>query len=126
MGLSDQLLSSLVTYGLPVLFVVVLVAAAGVPLPATLLLIATGAIVDDGQISLVWAVVLATVAAVVGDNLAYGVSRWGGRKLSHRLEQWAGGEERIEQAKRTTERWGGMGVFDEWINQLSLGEVCPV
>jgi membrane-associated protein len=99
-----------------VLFGVVLVSAAGAPLPATLLLIAAGAIVDDGRFSYTWAVIIALVAAVAGDNLAYGVSRWGGRKLARRLEQWAGGEERIAQARRATERWGGAGVFlSRWL-----------
>lgn len=116
MDISDQLLSSLVTYGLPVLFGVVFVAAAGLPLPATLLLIAAGAFTDSGQLSFVWVVVLATLAAVAGDNLAYGASRWGGRKLTTRLERWAGGPERLRQAERTVARWGGTGVFlSRWL-----------
>jgi membrane protein DedA with SNARE-associated domain len=41
--LLSELLSALVVYGLPLLFVVVLIASAGVPLPATLVIVAAGA-----------------------------------------------------------------------------------
>jgi hypothetical protein len=47
-NLLSELLSALVVYGLPLLFVVVLIASAGVPLPATLVTVAAGAFAQDG------------------------------------------------------------------------------
>ena len=40
--MTDQLLAALTLYGLPVLFVVVLVASIGVPFPLSLVLVAAG------------------------------------------------------------------------------------
>lgn len=113
---SDQLLSTLDTYGLPVLVGVVLVGAIGVPLPASLLLIAAGALAEQGRLSHGWTIVAATAAAVVGDQVGYSVGRWGGLPILARVTQWIGGASRFEQAKRVAHRWGGPGIFlSRWL-----------
>jgi membrane protein DedA with SNARE-associated domain len=115
MNLSQEILSALLLYGLPVLFVVIFVAAVGVPVPSSLLLIAAGAFTEDGVLNY-WAVVLvATSAAVLGDHLGYGAGRWGSSNfvgwLSRRL-----GEDRIRQAQMNADRYSGVGVFlSRWL-----------
>ena len=111
MTLSDQLLAALVLYGLPVLFGVILLAAIGVPLPGTLLLVAAGSFVEQGQLSFWWVIALAAAAAVAGDNIGYALGRWGGRRAALRLARWFGGEARLLQAETTARRWGGPGIF---------------
>lgn len=116
MSLNEQLLSALVLYGLPVLFAVTLVAAIGAPLPASLLLIAAGAFAADGQLDYWSIVVVATLAAVMGDHLGYGLGRWGGRRLLDRNSRWLGGSQRIQQAEDVATRYGGVGVFlSRWL-----------
>lgn len=116
MNLDDQLLSALTLYGLPVLFVAILLAASGIPLPATLLLIAAGSFVEQGSLS-VWPVLgIALIAAVSGDQLSYGIGRWGGRHLLARVSHWGGGNTRLAQVEDTMKRWGGLTIFlSRWL-----------
>jgi membrane-associated protein len=124
--LNGYLLLGLAQYGLPVLFVVVLVAAVGLPLPATLLLLAAGAFVAQGELNL-WCVVgLATCAAVAGDHVGYSIGRWGSQRLIERLSRWGGGIERVQQAEHAARRWGGIGIFlSRWL-MTPLGPVINV
>ncbi|HEX6290482.1 MAG TPA: DedA family protein [Herpetosiphonaceae bacterium] len=116
MSLSDQILAALVQYGLPVLFGVIVFASSGVPLPATLLLIAAGAFVEQGDLDLWWVVGFGLAAAVIGDHLGYGIGRWGGARIELRINRWLGGPSRLEAANRATQRWGGLAIFfSRWL-----------
>ena len=116
MTLDEYVLLGLTSYGLPALGGAILLAALGVPLPASLLLLAAGAFVDQGSLSLGWVLGVATIGAVLGDLLGYGLGRWGGTRLIARLGGWAGGPDRLAQAERLTRRWGGWGVFlSRWL-----------
>jgi membrane protein DedA with SNARE-associated domain len=116
MSLSDQLLAALVQYGLPALFVTILVTSAGAPLPATLLLVTAGSFVQQGDFSYWSVVALTLVAAVIGDNIGYWIGRRGGRLLVTRLSHWIGGERRVAEAEAAARRWGGVGIFlSRWL-----------
>ena len=116
MTLSDQLLAALVLYGLPVLFGVVLVASIGIPLPASLLLIAAGSFVEQGELNYWWVMALTAGAAIAGDNIGYALGPWGGRRVLGRVTSWLGGEARLGQAEAAAARWGGAGIFlSRWL-----------
>jgi membrane protein DedA with SNARE-associated domain len=116
MTLQDQLLAVLVQYGAPALCGVIILASIGVPLPATFLLIAAGSFVAQGDLSFWQVVTFGLGAAVLGDQIGYGVGRWGGPRVLDRVGRWVGGAERLEQARATTLRWGGAGVFlSRWL-----------
>jgi len=51
-SITDQLLGALSLYGLPVLFGVLVIGCAGVPLPASLLLVAAGSFAHLGEMKL--------------------------------------------------------------------------
>jgi membrane-associated protein len=75
-------LTFLQAYGYPVLWVIVCVAAFGVPVPVTLVLLAAGAFAEAGDFNVVLLGVLAISAAVAGDCAGYTVGRlWGSRVL---------------------------------------------
>jgi membrane protein DedA with SNARE-associated domain len=79
-------------YGLFLLFVLIAMESAGIPLPGETALIAAGVLAARGDLDIVWVIVVAATAAVVGDNIGYWIGRLGGRKLltrSHRLERHA-------------------------------------
>jgi membrane-associated protein len=115
MTISEQLLGALVLYGLPILFGVLVMAAIGLPLPATLLLIAAGSFVDRGVLNL-WAVLgVALVAAVLGDQIGYGLGRWGGRSLAVRIGDRMGTGQ-LDRAEALAARWGSLGIFlSRWL-----------
>ena len=116
MSITDQVLAALLVYGLPVLFGVILICSVGVPFPISLMLVAAGSFVEQGDMKLWQVIAVASVAAVLGDQIAYGLSRWGGRRLINRLSRRIGGEAKIKQAEALTKRWSGAGIFlSRWL-----------
>ncbi|HXI74945.1 MAG TPA: DedA family protein [Pyrinomonadaceae bacterium] len=111
MNLTDQLLAALSLYGLPVLFGVIAIAAAGVPMPVTLMLVAAGSFVELGEMKLWQVLLVASSAAVLGDQCGYALGRWGGHSVLERLRRRKNGEAKIAQAHAFAKRWGGAGIF---------------
>jgi membrane-associated protein len=116
MNLSDQLLAELLIYGVPLLFAVILIAAVGVPFPVSLTLVAAGSFAKQGEMSLVPVIVAGSLAAIIGDQIGYGISRWGGRRLIDRLTRRLGGAAKITKAEALSKKWGGPGIFfSRWL-----------
>jgi membrane protein DedA with SNARE-associated domain len=67
--------------GYPLLVVLVMAESAGIPLPGETALITAGVAAGAGHIDIALVIVLAAVAAIVGDNLGYVVARRVGRPL---------------------------------------------
>ena len=107
----DLILAALAQYGSPVLFGVVTIAAAGLPLPIALLLVVTGSLVSQGVMSLWLAILLAGTGSVIGDNIGYAIGRWGGSALIERFSRLVGGPEKLHAAEAKARQWGGAGVF---------------
>jgi membrane protein DedA with SNARE-associated domain len=112
----DQLLAALVRYGSPALFIVVAIAALGVPLPVTLLLIVTGSLAAQDQLNFRNAIVIAAAGSVAGDQIGYSIGRWGGKLLIARLTGMLGSPEKLRELDTKAKRWGGAGVFfSRWL-----------
>lgn len=107
----DELLAALAQYGSPALFLAVTIAAVGVPLPITLLLVVTGSLVSQRVMNLWWAIGLASAGSIIGDQIGYAIGRFGGTALVQRLERIFGSSGQAEKAEAHVRRWGGMGVF---------------
>jgi membrane protein DedA with SNARE-associated domain len=121
MNLTDQLLAALLHYGLPALFGVNVIAAIGAPIPASLMQIAAGSFALQGEMILWQVFLVASTAAVVGDQIGYGLARWGGRGLLTRIGHKIGGDDKILKAEALAKRWGGPGIFlSRWL-VTSLG-----
>lgn len=116
MSLTEQLLAALVVYGLPVLFGVILIASVGLPLPVSFILVAAGSFAKQGDMGLVPVIISASCAAILGDQIGYGVSRWGGRRLINRITNRIGGASKIKKAEALAKKWGGPGIFfSRWL-----------
>jgi membrane-associated protein len=112
----DQLLAALTQYGSPALFLVVAIAAIGVPVPVTLLLIVTGSLAAQGSINLWLAIAIASAGSVAGDQIGFAVGRWGGKKLVAKFSRLLGDAEHIKKLDAKAKRWGGAGVFfSRWL-----------
>ena len=112
----EQILAALSQYGSPALFGVVTIAAIGIPLPITLLLIVTGSLAAQGLVSFWWAVGLATAGSVLGDQAGYAIGRWGGGELIDRFIGLLGSRERLEKTQAQARKWGGPGIFfSRWL-----------
>jgi membrane-associated protein len=114
--LSDQLLTALAAYGLPVLFGVVVLGSAGLPIPGVVVVIASGALVHLGQMNLWWVLGLTCAGAVLGDSIGYLIGRLGGRRLAQTVISRSGGERYLRYAEGVAQKWGGLSVFlSRWL-----------
>ena len=100
-------------HGLPLLFLVVLLESFGIPLPGETALIAFGVLAAGGHYSIVLVIVLASAAAIVGDNLGYWlIGRIGGRAQFRRWKWLNAYADRVlPRAERIMDRHGGKTVF---------------
>jgi membrane-associated protein len=116
MSISDQLLAALLVYGVPLLFAVITISSIGVPFPVTLTLVAAGSFAKQGEMRLLPVILAGSLAAILGDQIGYGLSRWGGRGLIVRISRRLGGETKIKKAEALSRKWGGPGIFfSRWL-----------
>ena len=99
-------------YGLLALFLLVMLESSGVPLPGETALITAGIFAARGDLSIEEVIVVAAVAAIVGDNIGY----WLGREGANRLLDGFGPLKRRseggrEWAERYFEKHGAKTIF---------------
>jgi membrane-associated protein len=81
-SLLPLLLHWLHEYGYPMLWLTVFIAAVGIPLPISLVLLAVGAFAGYGDFNIVLLIVITITASSCGDNVGYFIGRsWGSRTL---------------------------------------------
>lgn len=84
----DLLRNAVADYGYWAVAVTLLLENAGVPVPGeTILLLASFLAYSENQLQLWWIIVIATVAATVGDNLGFALGYYGGRRLQQRYQR---------------------------------------
>ena len=109
--MSDQLLALVSQYGAPALFGIVAIAAVGVPLPVTLLLIVAGSMITQGAMNPWWAIAAAGLGSILGDQAGYAIGRWGGPALIARLTRLLGKHANLPAVEARARAWGGPGIF---------------
>ena len=100
-------------HGLAVLFLAVAIESFGIPVPGETALIAFAVLASQGHYSLAEVIVVAALAAIIGDNLGYWlIGRVGGPKLINRWA-WLDGHFRkvLPTVEGIFERHGGKTVF---------------
>ena len=100
------------TVGLPLLFVVVGLESAGIPLPGETALIIAAVLAQKGHFNIAAVIAVAAAGAIVGDNGGYWAARIGGRRLLQRwgrIARWS--DKALPRAERFFERHGGKTVF---------------
>jgi membrane-associated protein len=94
----------------------------GVPVPGETALITAGVLASNGRLNIVIVIVVASAAAIVGDNLGYLIGRTGGRALLERpglLE--ARRKELLRKGEPFFKRHGPKAVFlGRWIAGLRI------
>ncbi len=89
-------------YGLFLLFVLIAMESAGVPLPGETALVTAGVLASRGDMDIVAVIAVAATAAIVGDNIGYWAGRLGGRKL---LQRWGPLERHASRVLPWSERF---------------------
>lgn len=106
-SLTDLFLTGVITYGAPALGLALLLAALGVPLPGTLLVIATGAFVRQGVVDGVTASAFGLAGAILGDSLSYTLGYFAGGWLQRRF----GRTTTWQKARYTFDQRGSVAIF---------------
>jgi membrane-associated protein len=110
--LSSTILSWILVYGSIVLFVSLLVAAVGLPLPSSFLVLAAGAFVRQSVLDLPSALTWAFVGVVIGDLISYGI----GRVMRGPILRRFGDTAAWRTAERNLHRRGGVAIyFTRWL-----------
>jgi len=79
-------------------------------------LVAAGSFAKQGEMRLLPVIVAGSLAAILGDQIGYGISRWGGRRLIDRITRRLGGAEKVRKAEALSKKWGGPGIFfSRWL-----------
>src|SRR5438445_5027877 len=79
----NELTQFLMSHGGPVLFAIVFVEQAGLPLPSAPWLLAAGALSATGKLNPVLALAMTALACVVADSIWFYVGRRGGQRVLH-------------------------------------------
>jgi membrane protein DedA with SNARE-associated domain len=107
-------------YGYLAVFGAVLVEGFGIPAPGQTMLMASAILAARGGMSIELVLVLAFLAAVLGNSLGYLVGRWGGRLL---LQKVGISEARMQRLESLFDRYGAgivfIGRFFDGLRQLS-------
>ena len=91
----------LLDYGLVLLFVLVAIESAGIPLPGETALV-TAAVLAHDHYGIEWVIVVAAAGAIVGDNIGYWLGRVGGHRL---LNRWSFTRRHFERVLPPAERF---------------------
>jgi len=93
--------------------VALLLENAGIPVPGeTILLLASFMAYSEHDLRLSWIIVVATIAATVGDNLGFALGYHGGRPLLARYQSlFRIQKSTIERGERLFERYGAATIF---------------
>jgi membrane protein DedA with SNARE-associated domain len=112
-SLSDALISLIPTYGPWIIFGIVALESAGVPLPGETILVASALLAaTTGQISIVVVVLASAAGAIVGDGIGYMVGRRFGLPLLRRYGRYIRlDENRLLIGQYLFFRYGNVVVF---------------
>jgi membrane protein DedA with SNARE-associated domain len=109
----DLLRNAVVHYGYWAVAVALLLENAGVPVPGeTILLLASFLAYSEHELSLPWIIVVATIAATLGDNLGFALGYYGGRPLVARYQAFFRiNDKTLARGESLFARFGAVTVF---------------
>jgi membrane-associated protein len=105
--MSEYLLTQIINYGAPLFGLILFLAALGIPLPASLLLIAAGAFSQQGFLDWLSIAVFGFLGAVLGDAISFGMGFYAKNWVSKRFE----GSPTWKSARDTFDSQAGMAVY---------------
>ena len=109
----DLLRSAVVHYGYWAVAGALLLENAGIPLPGeTILLLASFLAYSEHDLQLSWIIVIATIAAALGDNLGFALGYYGGRPLLERYQSvFRIQHKTVARGEALFARYGAVTVF---------------
>ena len=114
--MSELVLAFAADHGVPLLMVVTFLSCLALPVPSSLLMLASGGFAAAGDMVLPVVMLAAFAGAVLGDNLGY----WLAHRFSGQLAQWLGANSKRAQLRQRAadymDSYGGLSVFfSRWL-----------
>ena len=109
----DFLRNAVVHYGYWAVAAALLLENAGVPVPGeTVLLLASFLAYSEHELQLQWIIVVATIAATVGDNLGFALGHYGGRPVLARYQAFFRIQDAmVARGEDAFARYGSLTIF---------------
>jgi membrane protein DedA with SNARE-associated domain len=109
----DFLRNAVVHYGYWAVAAALLLENAGVPVPGeTVLLLASFLAYSEHELQLSWIIVVATIAATVGDNLGFALGHYGGRPVLARYQAFFRIQDAtVARGEDAFARYGSLTIF---------------
>jgi membrane protein DedA with SNARE-associated domain len=105
--MSDYLLTQIINYGAPLFGLILFLGAMGIPVPASILLIAAGAFSQQGFLNWVSIAIIGLLGAVAGDAVSFGMGFYAKNWVSKRID----GSPIWKNARDTFESRAGLAVY---------------
>jgi membrane protein DedA with SNARE-associated domain len=105
--MSDYLLTQIINYGAPLFGLILFLGAMGIPVPASILLIAAGAFSQQGFLDWSSIAIFGLLGAVAGDAVSFGMGFYARNWVSKRMA----GSSAWKNARDTFESRAGMAVY---------------
>lgn len=105
--MSEYLLTQVINFGAPLLWLVVFIGGLGVPLPCTVLVIAAGAFARQGILPWHTTAIFSIISVVLGDIVSYSFGFYAREKVLDRFSDTP----RWRQAEKTFRKWGPLSIF---------------
>lgn len=110
--IGDELLSALLIYGYPVLALILLFGAIGLPVPTGLSVTLAGSLAALGHMEWLLAIAIAIGASILGDVIGYGLGRLLGRHFLEQHGHWMGyTPKRHVRVQALFDRWGAWTIL---------------
>lgn len=115
MDITATVLEWMISYGAPMVCVILFLSALGTPIPGTVVVIAAGAFIRQDLLSVYAIPVFGLLGSVTGDSVVFGV----GFFASNWIEGKIGGTESWANAKKSVDRRGGTAIYlSHWLLPL--------
>lgn len=114
--MTDALFELVPRYGFWVIFFGTFLSCLAVPIPTSFLMLAAGAFVASGDLTVYTVVGGAWFGALLGDQVGYWIARTGGSSVMSKASTAGALAKPLREAKALIERRGGMAVFfSRWL-----------
>jgi membrane protein DedA with SNARE-associated domain len=111
-AIGEEVLTALLVYGYPVLGLILLFGAIGLPLPDGVATTVAGSLAAQGRLDWAWAGTITVTASILGDAVGYGLGRVLSKEVLERYGRWFGyTSARQARVQSLFDQWGSLTVF---------------
>jgi membrane-associated protein len=105
--MSDYLLTQIINYGAPLFGLILFLGALGVPVPASILVVAAGAFSQQGFLNWSSMAIFGLLGAVAGDAISFGMGFYAKKWVSKRME----GSPTWKSAEKSFDARAGLAIY---------------